>query len=238
MTTPASSGRSTAGTRHTAARSTDHLAAPSGGAPASVHGGTSRPVGSRLSWQLTDIIVAAVLGVAVGLLFWAWALVGDGVATALKAATPGLAGLTNGVWLIGGVLGGLIVRKPGAAVLVEVLGAVVESLLGSHWGLTAVYSGLAQGLGAELVVAALLYRRFSAPIAMLMGVAAGVCEWLLELFMFGNLQMGAEFNLIYLVTTVISGALIAGLGAWALTRALAATGALDRLASGRAARRV
>ena len=37
---------------------------------------------------------------------------------------------------------------------------------------------------------------------------------------------------------VVSGAVIAGVGAWALTRALATTGALAPLASGRTAERV
>ena len=42
----------------------------------------------------------------------------------------------------------------------------------------------------------------------------------------------------YLVLSVLSGVVIAGGGAWALTRALARTGALAPLESGRSAERV
>ncbi len=49
--------------------------------------------------------------------------------------------------------------------------------------------------------------------------------------------MTVEFNLIYLGTLVVSGALLAGLVGWLLVRALAATGALSRFAAGRERRR-
>ena len=44
------------------------------------------------------------------------------------------------------------------------------------------------------------------------------------------------FATIYVVTSIISGAVIAGIGSWALARALAATGALNRFAAGREGR--
>lgn len=198
--------------------------------------GADRPRSSR--WRVVDIIVAAVLGVACGLIFLAWNVVGGAWFGALDAATPGLGGLAVGIWLIGGVLGGLIIRKPGAALFVELIAASVSALLGSQWGIETVYSGLAQGLGAELAFAAFAYRRFSLPVAMLAGVGAAVGAWLLELVLTPNLDKSLEFNLIYLACLAVSGAVLAGLVGWLLTRALAATGALDRLASGRAAERV
>jgi ABC-type cobalt transport system, permease component len=52
-----------------------------------------------------------------------------------------------GIWLLGGVLGGLIIRKPGAALAVELLAALVSAAVGNQWGITTLYSGLAQGIG-------------------------------------------------------------------------------------------
>ena len=63
--------------------------------------------------------------------------------------------------------------------------------------------------------------------------SSAVAAWTLELFTSGNLAKGAEFLGIYLGCLVVSGALLAGLVGWLLTRALAATGVLDRFASGR-----
>jgi energy-coupling factor transport system substrate-specific component len=42
-----------------------------------------------------------------------------------------------------------------------------------------------------------------------------------------------EFALIYGVSAIVSGGVIAGLGSWALARGLARTGALNRFAAGR-----
>ena len=44
------------------------------------------------------------------------------------------------------------------------------------------------------------------------------------------------FTIVYLISTVISGAVIAGLLSWLLVRALAATGALDAFPAGREVR--
>jgi energy-coupling factor transport system substrate-specific component len=62
-----------------------------------------------------------------------------------------------------------------------------------------------------------------------------VGEWILE-FALGNIAKSAAFNLIYLVTMIISGAVLAGGIGWALTKALAASGALSRFEAGREAR--
>lgn len=192
---------------------------------------------NRLQWRVVDIVLAAVLGVAIGLVFWGWNTVGGLWFVAMDGLTPGLGGIAVGIWLIGGVVGGLIIRKPGAALLVELIAAIVSALIGNVWGVTTIFSGLAQGLGAELVFLAFLYLRFTLPVAMLSGVGAAVGAWVLELFLSANIEKSVEFNLLYLGTLVISGALLAGLVGWLLVRALAATGALSRFAVGRDARR-
>ncbi|MCQ9331146.1 ECF transporter S component [Corynebacterium phoceense] len=196
---------------------------------------TSTPRRS-LRWRVVDIIVATVLAVACGLIFVFWNSVGYAWYMAMDALTPGLGGLATGIWLIGGVLGALIIRKPGAAVYVEVLAASVSAVMGSQWGWSTIYSGLAQGIGIELVLIVFAYRRFGLGIAMLGGALAGVGAWCLELFTSGNLAKGPEFLIIYLVCLIISGTILAGVVGHLLTRALAATGALDRFAVGLEAR--
>lgn len=205
----------------------------------------SRPIAAppaaprSLRWRVVDIVVAAVLGVALGLVFWAWNTVGYAWFVAMDGLTPGLGGLAVGIWLIGGVIGGLVIRKPGAALLVEVIAAIVSMLIGNVWGVSTLLSGLVQGLGAELIFAIFLYRRFTLPVAMLAGAGAAAGAWVFELF-YGsspNILKTLEFNVIYLVSLVVSGALLAGLVGWVAVRGLAATGALNRFAAGREARR-
>ena len=188
-----------------------------------------------MNWRVIDIVTAAVLGVATGVIFVIWNSVGYAWYVAVDAVTPGFGGIAVGIWLLGGVLGGLIIRKPGAALFVEVLAAIVSMLFGSQWAIETIYSGIAQGLGAEIVFALFLYRSYRLPVAILAGIGAAVGAWTLELFTSGNLEKGVGFLAIYLGTLIISGALLAGVLGWVITRALAATGALQRFAAGREA---
>ncbi len=191
---------------------------------------------SRLgNWRVVDIVVAAVLGVAIGLIFWIWNTVGGAWFGAADALTPGLGGIAAGIWFLGGVVGGLVIRKPGAAILVEVVAAIVSMLIGNQWGISTIFSGIAQGLGAEIVFALFFYRRFGVIVAALAGAGAGLGAWIFEMF-YGsspNILKSVEFNTIYLIATVISGIVLAGVLGWLLVRALAATGALSRFAAGR-----
>ena len=81
-----------------------------------------------------------------------------------------------------------------------------------------------------------MYRRFNVWVVSAAGAMAFAAEWCLELFTEGNLAKEVSFNVVYLVSGALSGIVLAGLLAWALTNALAKTGALDRFASGRGAR--
>lgn len=185
------------------------------------------------SWRVVDILVAVVLGVACGLIFFVWNSVGYAWYEAMNALTPGFGGIAAGIWLLGGVLGGLIIRKPGAAIFVEVLAAIVSALMGNQWGIETLYSGLAQGLGAELIFAIFAYKRYGLINAVSAGIGAAWGAFVIELIAFGNLAKGATFNLIYLGALTLSGAILAGVLGYLLTKALAATGALDRFAAGR-----
>ncbi|HJE84396.1 MAG TPA: ECF transporter S component [Corynebacterium amycolatum] len=184
------------------------------------------------SWRNIDIIIAAVIGVAVGLIFVIWNIIGGAGYEAVNALTPGLGGLVAGMWFLGGPLGAYIIRKPGAAIFVEVIAATVSALIGNQWGITTLYSGLAQGLGAELVFLILAYKSYNLATVVISGLMAGVGAWTYELFT-GNLAKTFEFNVIYLISTALSGAVLAGLLAYFLAKALAATGALDCFAIGR-----
>ena len=74
---------------------------------------------SLLHWRTVDIVVAAVIGVAVGIVFWVWSVLWNAT-TGLFAFFPPAQAILYGMWMVPGVLGGLIIRKPGAAVLTSI----------------------------------------------------------------------------------------------------------------------
>ena len=196
------------------------------------------PPVNRFRWRVVDIVVASVIGVASGLVFLLWNVAYRGPSALLEPLLPGLQGLLDGPWLFAGVLGALIIRKPGAAVFTEVVAAGVSALtlIGNTWGaFLTLEAGLVQGLGAELIFLLFFYRRWSLPVAILAGVGAALAGGINNLLLW---YAGADisFVVVYLISTSISGAVIAGALSWLLARGLAATGALDRFASGRSAR--
>jgi energy-coupling factor transport system substrate-specific component len=201
---------------------------PHTGTPAS----TTAPPRPVWRWRVVDIVVASVLGVAGGLVFWLWNLVYSPLTAPLEAALPGLQALVYAVWLFPAVLVGLIVRKPGAALYGELVAASVSALLGGVFGWGAIAWGLAQGLGAEIVFALFLYRAWGLAPAVLAGIgaAAGMVAMDITFYYAGTRP---EFMAVYAISGGLSGAVIAGLGSWLLVRGLARTGALSRFAAGR-----
>lgn len=187
---------------------------------------------SRYHWRVVDIVVASVIGVAAGVVFWLWGQAWPALDTALSF-TPGLSGLLAGGWLFAGVLGGLVIRKPGAAVYAEVVAAVVSMAIGTQWGFTTLIWGVVQGLAAELGFALFAYASWRLTAALVSGALAGVAVAVLDTFFSSVAALSVEARIVYGVSAIVSGVLLAGLVSWLLMRALAATGALDRFAAGR-----
>ena len=188
---------------------------------------------SRSSWRVVDIVVASVLAVATGVVFWAWSLAYGGGA-AVFVAFPPLGGLYTGGWLIAGVLGALIIRKPGAALYCEILASAVSGVLGTQFGLSVLLSGAIQGLGAELVFLLFLYRKFTLPVALLAGLGSGLFLGVSESILYMP-EWAFQWQALYTVFAMVSGLVLAGLLSWLAVRALAKTGVLSAFASGRTA---
>ena len=200
----------------------------------STHRGLTR---RNYNWRVVDIVVAALIAVAGGIIFWAWDQGANLISAPLNALYPPLSGLYAGGWMIPAVLGMLIVRKPGAAIFCETVAATSELVMGSQYGTTVLISGVLQGLGAELVFAALVYKKFNLPASLLAGAGAGLFCGLNDSFLpWGwNIAYSGGDKLVYIIFTAVSGAVIAGALSWLATRGLAKTGVLSSFASRKAA---
>ena len=183
-------------------------------------------------WRTIDIVIASVIAVAFGVIFWAWNTVWN-VTEGAFAFFPPAQALLYGVWLMPAVLAGLIIRKPGASLYTETVAAIISALLGSKWGGTVIPQGLVQGLGAELAFGILLYRSWRLPAALFAGALTGLSAALFDFFAWNGGYALWDYRVPYALLTVVSSTVIAGAGSWALTRALAPTGVLDRFAAGR-----
>ncbi len=187
------------------------------------------PAAPDTPWRTRDIVVTAVIGVAFGVVFWAWGLAWAPIETALG---PGRF-LFYAVWLVPAVLAPLIVRKPGAALFAEMLAAAVSTLIGSQWGPDTLLSGFVQGAAAELIFAFTLYRAWSFPILAVAAIASAAAAWVHDwVLYFPEVDMAtmALFGVLMAVSAVV----IVGVGSLFLVRALRQAGVLEGFPGGAA----
>ena len=176
-------------------------------------------------WRTRDIVVAAVIGVAFGVVFWVWGLLYTG-AEPLFAFAPPLRDIMYGVWLIPAVLAPLVIRKPGAALFAEMVAATVSALLGTVWSIDVLLSGFLQGAAAELIFAFSLYRSYGTIVLVLAALASALAAWVHDwVLYYAAVEPTVQFA--RLAVMLISAAVLAAGGSILLARSLRRSGALD-----------
>ena len=197
--------------------------------------GSIRASGALWGWRTVDLLTVAFLGAAFGVAYWAWGLAYTAPAAGLEAVFPPLQGITGAPWLMAGVIGGLVIRRPGSALLCEMVAALVSMLPGTKWGATTLVSGILQGLGAEIAFLILGYAAFGIGAALLAGALSAPLEAIYEWQVYWtDWDMG--YKLAYGGILTVAGALVAGGLGWLLTRGLARAGALGAFPAGQEAR--
>jgi len=181
------------------------------------------------TWRTRDIVVAAVIGVAFGVVFWVWGIAW-GAFGPLNAIFPVLRDSLYAVWLVPAVLAPLIIRKPGAALFAEMVAAGVSALLGSQWGVDTLLSGFVQGAAAELVFAFTLYRNWSPMILAIAAVASAAAAWAHDWVLYYS-DVSTDLQLARGVLMAISALVIVAFGSILLERALRRAGVLEGFAA-------
>lgn len=176
-------------------------------------------------WRTRDIVVAAVLGVTFGVVFWAWGLAWS-VFEPLNAVFPVARDLLYAVWLVPAVLAPLVVRKPGAALFAEMVAAGVSALLGSAWGVDTLLSGFVQGAAAELVFAFTLYRLWSFPVIAVAAVASAGSAWIHDWVLYYP-EVAVDLQVARGIAMAVSAVVIVAAGSIALVRSLRRAGVLE-----------
>jgi energy-coupling factor transport system permease protein len=185
----------------------------------------------RLGWRTRDFIVVAALAVPVGLV---WSFVWGFIWQPAQAAIPELGQLTAGFYIVAGVLCGYVVRKPGAALLGEMLGALVEvPFIGA--APTLFWVAFLEGLGPELVFLATRYRRFDLPLLLLAGAMGGLFVLLgYSYWVQGWMYLAIGIQVLRVALKLIGGAVFAGLAGKFIGDALVPTGVLNNFPIARA----
>ncbi|WP_130866502.1 ECF transporter S component [Acidipropionibacterium timonense] len=186
---------------------------------------------SRSRYRTIDIVTPVMIAVAFGVIFLGLGALFNALQPIMDVYVP-LEGLYMGLWLLAGIVAGLVVRKPGAALLAELLAATIEALLGGQWVYGTLISGVLQGLGVEVALALFAYRRGGVRVAMIGGVLAAAFESVYERIAYYPVFRAGD-TVAFVIFCLISGAVLGGLVGHAIVVALANAGALNPFPVGR-----
>jgi energy-coupling factor transport system substrate-specific component len=170
--------------------------------------------------------VVAVIGVAFGVVFWAWGVIWNGPLAVLSTFALPIRDLGYAVWLIPAVLAPLIIRKPGAALFAEMVAAGLSALMGTVWGPEVLLAGFVQGAAAELVFGFTLYRIWSFPVLAVAAVASAAAAWIVDWVVY-YAAIDTSVQIIRLLFMAISAVVIVAGGSLALHRSLKRAGVLE-----------
>lgn len=181
---------------------------------------------NRYSWTLREILIVAVLGAVFGVLYLAWVQVWL-VAQAIFG--PVTMDVVMGFWFIVSIIAAAIIRKPGAALISEVLAAATQILLGSPAGLLLLVTGVVQGAGAEAVFAATRWRDYRLPVLIAAGIGASVFSFVYTWIRFDYGALAPGLLVSMFILRCLSGALLGGVLGRFIVEALYRTGVLSGL---------
>jgi len=182
-------------------------------------------------WRTRDFIVAAALAVPLGVF---WSFVYGYIWSFASGAIPELGDVFDGFYVVGGVLVGYVIRKPGSALLGEFLSSLV-SLPFTGFGVVVLWLGVLQGLGVEALLLGVRYRHLNWGVLAAAGAAGSLVATIGYYYpVEGWLQLAVGVQVLRIVLRLIGGAVLAGVAGKLIGDALAQTGVLNNFPIARA----
>lgn len=179
------------------------------------------PTNPFAAWRTRDILLAAIVGVVFGVIFFVW----NGFYAGLAWMAPPWSDVVYGMWIVPVVLAPLLIRKPGAALFAELVAAGVSVLLGSPWGPDTLLSAFVQGAAAELVFAFTGYRAWSVVVLGAAAVAAAFGAWIHDWAVY-YATVAVDIQVLRLLIMAVSAVVLAAFGSLAIERSLRRAGVL------------
>jgi energy-coupling factor transport system substrate-specific component len=191
---------------------------------------------TKQEWKLKDVIMMAILGVIFAIIYLAIFYGGSAISVALTPFGLSAFGfeLIYGVWFMAATLAAYIIRKPGVALVTEILAAVVELLLGNSGGITVVLTGIIQGLGAELIFAFFRYKKWNYLSMSLAGMLSAVFIFCYELYYLSYYLLAPQMLIAQLLVRFASAIVFSGIICKLAGDGLAKTGVVKSYAIGAA----
>lgn len=171
----------------------------------------SKPVQRRRAvWNTKDILITGMIGVVFAFVLLAVTFAYFPLAGILG---PAYSRITDGIFMIPGLLALYLIRKPGAALISMTIGGLVM-LPFSPYGLIGIVWAAIAGLECEAPFLAVLYRKYSTLFLMISGSVATIISTLLEYPLYGHAALAIGVQITMLVVSAIGGAIGGLLSKW------------------------
>ena len=176
--------------------------------------------GFNFNYSTSDLVIMAVLGALAGVIN-TWM---GNVWFAANTVSPIYGAALQGTFMWAYILSYFLVRKSGSMLVIGVIEAGVEALLGNQAGLSTLGWGVTQGIGAEVVMWFCNYSKFGWLALGLAGAGASQFGTLWSFVLYGwsslnDYLLAAPINL-------VSGFIFSGLLGWGLGKMIENTGLL------------
>ncbi len=175
--------------------------------------------------KISEIVFIAVVAAALGVFWWGYTFLYDLFKPILKPLA--MEHLLSGIWLMGAIFFPYIIRKPGSALLGEMIAAFVQGFI-ARWGITSLIWGAAQAIPVEIFFILLAYKKWDRKTLCIAAVISAVSSYTLSFFWDKNYLLSLKYNLIQVITISISAIFLAGLLSKWLADGLKKTGALNQ----------
>lgn len=177
----------------------------------------------KLKMRNKEIVIIAMIAAVLGVLFM---FMDTMYATFSMILGPILVNLTFGIYALTAILPMVIVKKPGAAVLGGLIGAVANILAGSPYGINIVVAGLLQGLGCELGFYLGKYK-VNLPTLISSGLFITLLVTTRDYFIFGLNALPIKILILIIAVRILSASFIGGYMAKIIEKGLKKTGVLQ-----------
>ncbi|MCU9533075.1 ECF transporter S component [Streptococcus sp. CSL10205-OR2] len=150
---------------------------------------------------LKDVLLIALLSVVLGLIYLGAAYFAG---IFVPFIGPVAYEIIYGVWFVAAPMAIYILRKPGTALITEILAALVEVLAGSMFGPSVLIIGTLQGLGSELGFTFFGYKNYKWPAFVLSAILTSLFSYAWSYYANSYGAFGFTYNLVMITVRTLS----------------------------------
>ena len=169
-----------------------------------------------------DILTMAVVA-AIGAVLSSFVI--NPIVRSLQIASPFVSMWPGALHLLSIVLGGLLIKKPGAGMITALINGLCQMIFGSASGALCLVYGVGNGVGAEIGLLLFRYKPSLLCTMITAGLATTTAFFVDLIYWYSNFDL--TFKIIYEIDAFFAGAIVCGLVSWIMLLALRKAGVTD-----------